>query len=53
MYKNLLIVGAGEFADIAYEYFTMDSDAVYEIHIDTDEGNACGLGPSTFCELIK
>lgn len=26
MKKNLLIVGAGEFADIAYEYFTMDSD---------------------------
>lgn len=26
MAKNLLIVGAGEFADIAYEYFTVDSD---------------------------
>ena len=24
--KNLFIVGAGEFADIAYEYFTVDSD---------------------------
>jgi FlaA1/EpsC-like NDP-sugar epimerase len=26
MQKNLLIVGAGEFADIAFEYFTFDSD---------------------------
>ena len=26
MAKNLLIVGAGEFADIAYEYFTVDSE---------------------------
>lgn len=24
--KNLLIIGAGEFADIAYEYFTVDSN---------------------------
>ena len=24
-----------------------------EVHIDTDEGNACGLKPDTFCELIK
>ncbi len=24
-----------------------------EAHIDTDEGNACGLKPNTFCELIK
>ncbi|MGJ8678439.1 MAG: phosphate propanoyltransferase [Akkermansiaceae bacterium] len=24
-----------------------------EAHIDTDEGNACGLKPDTFCELIK
>ncbi|WP_421997905.1 acetyltransferase [Roseovarius confluentis] len=26
MSKDILIVGAGEFADIAYEYFTVDSD---------------------------
>lgn len=26
MGKKLLIIGAGEFADIAYEYFTVDSD---------------------------
>lgn len=26
MTKSLLIIGAGEFADIAYEYFTVDSD---------------------------
>jgi putative phosphotransacetylase len=24
-----------------------------EVHIDTDEGNACGLKPDTFCELTK
>jgi len=24
-----------------------------EVHIDTDEGNACGLGEGTFCELLK
>jgi len=24
-----------------------------EVHIDTDEANACGLGPSVPCELIK
>ncbi|UWQ29470.1 acetyltransferase [Leisingera sp. M523] len=29
MSKKLLIIGAGEFADIAYEYFTVDSD--YEV----------------------
>jgi putative phosphotransacetylase len=23
-----------------------------EVHIDTDEGNACGLKPDTFCELL-
>ena len=27
--KKLVIVGAGEFAEIAYEYFTYDSD--YEV----------------------
>ncbi len=24
-----------------------------EVHIDTDEGNACALGEGTFCELLK
>ena len=24
-----------------------------EVHLDTDEANACGLGPDTFCELIN
>ncbi len=24
-----------------------------EVHIDTDEANACNLGPDTFCELIR
>lgn len=37
MKKNLLIVGAGEFADIAYEYFTVDSDYnVVGFAVETD-----------------
>ena len=24
-----------------------------EVHLDTDEANACALGPDTFCELLK
>ncbi|MBN2234301.1 MAG: phosphate propanoyltransferase [Opitutales bacterium] len=24
-----------------------------EVHLDTDEGNACGLGADSFCELLK
>lgn len=37
MTKNLLIVGAGEFADIAFEYFTVDSDyTVVGFAVDQD-----------------
>ncbi len=31
----------------------MDPKVKLEVHIDTDEGNACNLKPDTFCELIK
>jgi putative phosphotransacetylase len=31
----------------------VDASFKLEIHIDTDEGNACGLKPDTFCELIR
>lgn len=31
----------------------VDESFKLEVHIDTDEGNACGLKPDTFCELIK
>jgi putative phosphotransacetylase len=31
----------------------VDASFKLEVHIDTDEGNACGLKPDTFCELIK
>ena len=31
----------------------VDESFNLEAHIDTDEGNACGLRPDTFCELIK
>lgn len=30
----------------------VDPSFKLEVHIDTDEGNACGLGPQSFCELI-
>ena len=30
----------------------VDPSFKLEVHIDTDEGNACGLNPNTFCELI-
>lgn len=31
----------------------VDSSFKLEVHIDTDEGNACNLQPDTPCELIK
>lgn len=31
----------------------VDPSFKLEVHIDTDEGNACGLKLDTFCELIK
>ena len=31
----------------------VDPSFKLEVHIDTDEGNACGLTKDTFCELIK
>lgn len=31
----------------------IDESFSLEVHIDTDEGNACGLKPDTLCELIR
>jgi len=31
----------------------VDPSFKLEVHIDTDEGNACGLKPDTFCELLR
>jgi putative phosphotransacetylase len=31
----------------------VDESVKLEVHIDTDEGNACNLQPSTPCELLK
>jgi putative phosphotransacetylase len=31
----------------------VDASFKLEVHIDTDEGNACGLQPDTYCELLK
>ncbi|MDA0765202.1 MAG: phosphate propanoyltransferase [Verrucomicrobia bacterium] len=31
----------------------VDESFSLEVHIDTDEGNACGLKADTFCELTK
>jgi putative phosphotransacetylase len=31
----------------------VDKSFKLEVHIDTDEGNACNLQPDTPCELMK
>jgi putative phosphotransacetylase len=31
----------------------VDPSFKLEVHIDTDEGNACNLQPETPCELVK
>lgn len=31
----------------------IDPSFKLEVHLDTDEANACGLGPDTFCELFN
>jgi putative phosphotransacetylase len=31
----------------------VDKSFKLEVHIDTDEGNACGLSPETPCELLS
>jgi putative phosphotransacetylase len=31
----------------------VDNSFKLEVHIDTDEGNACNLQPDTPCELVK
>jgi putative phosphotransacetylase len=31
----------------------VDPSFKLEVHIDTDEGNACNLQPDTACELTK
>jgi putative phosphotransacetylase len=31
----------------------VDPSFKLEVHIDTDEGNACNLQPTTLCELVK
>ena len=31
----------------------VDKSFKLEVHIDTDEGNACNLQPNTLCELVK
>jgi sugar O-acyltransferase (sialic acid O-acetyltransferase NeuD family) len=49
--KKLVIVGTGETADIAYEYFTYDSDyqvvafSVSKKHIETDRSNGLPVVP--------
>ncbi len=34
-------------------FVRVNPDFKLEVHLDTDEGNGCGLGPDSYCELIK
>ena len=34
-------------------FVRVNSSFKLEVHIDTDEGNACGFTPDTPCELVK
>jgi putative phosphotransacetylase len=34
-------------------FVRVDPSFKLEVHIDTDEGNACGFSPETKAELIK
>ncbi|MDP4693371.1 MAG: PduL/EutD family phosphate acyltransferase [Opitutales bacterium] len=34
-------------------FVRVDPSFKLEVHIDTDEGNACGFSQDTPCELIK
>lgn len=34
-------------------FVRVDPSFKLEVHIDTDEGNACGFGPDKACELVK
>lgn len=48
-----LRVGGGVGVTFDKIFVRVDHSFKLEVHIDTDEANACGLGPDTPCELIK
>ncbi len=51
---NLKLQVGGECAIVLEQMLVrVDDSFKLEVHIDTDEGNACNLQPETPCELIK
>ena len=48
-----LRVGGGVGVTFDNIYVRVDPSFKLEVHIDTDEGNACGFSSETPCELIK
>lgn len=51
-YMRLRVHGACQ-ATFEKMLVRVDPSFRLEVHLDTDEANACGLGPDTFCELLK
>ncbi len=53
--KQMMKLRVGGPCGITFEevLVRMDEKVKLEVHIDTDEGNACNLGPDTPCELLK
>jgi putative phosphotransacetylase len=53
--KSFMRLRVGGEVGVTFDRIFVRVDEAFklEVHIDTDEGNACGLGPDTPCELIK
>jgi putative phosphotransacetylase len=51
--KMKLKIGGPCAVTLAEMLVRVDKSFKLEVHIDTDEGNACNLQPDTFCELFK
>jgi putative phosphotransacetylase len=53
--KTYMKLRVGGDLGITFEriFVRVDPSFKLEVHIDTDEANACGLGPGVPCELIK
>lgn len=53
--KSFMKLRVGGAVGVTFDkiFVRVDPSFKLEVHIDTDESNACGLGPDTPCELIK